>query len=167
VVVSMAIVATAASLQGAEITSAADMAVQLEPLLGEWARVFFAAGLLAAGLTSAITAPLAAAYATAGVLGWPRDLRDRRLRAVWMAVLGAGLVFSAIGVRPVPAIVFAQVANGVLLPAVAVFLLVAANDRARMGAQANGPVLNALGVLVVLVTVVLGGLAVGRALGVV
>ena len=167
VVASCAIVVTAAPLQGGEVASAADMAVQLEPLLGEWARVFFAAGLLAAGLTSAITAPLAAAYATAGVLGWPRDLRDRRLRAVWMAVLGAGLVFSAIGVRPVPAIVFAQVANGVLLPAVAVFLLVAANDRARMGAQANGPVLNALGVLVVLVTVVLGGLAVGRALGVV
>ena len=55
------------------IGNAADMAVQLEPLLGPWARVFFAAGLLAAGLTSAITAPLAAAYATAGALGWPTD----------------------------------------------------------------------------------------------
>lgn len=166
-VVSMAIVATAASLRGAEIANAADMAVQLEPLLGDWARVFFAAGLLAAGLTSAITAPLAAAYATAGALGWPRDLRDRRLRAVWMIVLGAGLVSSATGIRPVPAILFAQVANGVLLPAVAAFLLVAANDRTRMGAHANGLGLNLLGGAVVLVTLVLGGLAVGRGLGVV
>jgi manganese transport protein len=143
------------------------MAVQLEPLLGDWARVFFAAGLLAAGLTSVIAAPLAAACATAGVLGWPRDLRDRRVKGIWMTLLGAGLLFSPIGVRPVPAIVFGQVANGVLLPAIAIFLLLAANDRARMGERANGPVLNVLGALVVLMTLVLGGLAVGRALGVV
>src|SRR5690606_6429983 len=139
----------------------------LEPLLGEWARMFFAAGLLAAGLTSAITAPLAAAYATAGALGWSRDLKDRRVRAVWMIVLGAGLVFSATGVRPVPAILLARMANGVLRPAVGVFLLGAANDRARRGAHANGIGLNVLGGAVVRVTLVLGGLAVGRAVGVV
>src|SRR5690606_34701337 len=109
-VVSMAIVATAASLRGAEIANAADMAVQLEPLLGEWARVFFAAGLLAAGSTSAITAPLAAAYATAGALGWSRDLKDRRVPAVRMSVLGAELVVSATGVRPAPAGRFAELA---------------------------------------------------------
>ena len=43
--------------------SAANMAVQLEPLLGGMAHYFFAIGLCAAGLTSAITAPLAGAYA--------------------------------------------------------------------------------------------------------
>jgi len=166
-VVTLAIVATsAAALAGqGQITGAHDMARQLEPLLGSWARVFFATGLLAAGLTSAITAPLAAAYATAGALGWPRDLRDRRLRAVWMLVLGAGAAFAATGIQPVPAILFAQVANGVLLPAIAVFLLLAVNDRARMGEHANGPVANVLGGIVVLTTMVLGALAVWRALG--
>lgn len=167
-IVSMAIVATAAAAlggTGTEIANAADMATQLEPLLGRWARVFFAAGLFAAGLTSAITAPLAAAYATAGALGWPRDLRDRRLRAVWIVVLGTGAVFGAAGIRPVPAILFAQVANGILLPAIAVFLLVAVNDRRRMGEWANGPLANAFGGAVVLVAVGLGGWAVWRALG--
>jgi manganese transport protein len=163
--VSMAIVATSAALRGAEITSAAEMAVQLEPLLGRWARAFFGAGLLAAGLTSAVTAPLAAAYAAAGAMGWPRDLRDRRLRAVWVLVLGVGFGFAAAGVRPVPAILFAQVANGILLPAVAVFLLVAVNDRRWMGERANGPWLNVLGALVVLTTMVLGGRAILGALG--
>src|SRR5690606_19871222 len=113
---------------GGSVTGAADMAEQLEPLLGRWARLFFATGLLAAGLTSSITAPLAAAYAAAGALGWPRDLRDRRLRMVWGAVILTGVAFALSGVRPVPAILFAQVANGVLLPAIAVFLLLAAND---------------------------------------
>ncbi|HUG39463.1 MAG TPA: Nramp family divalent metal transporter [Longimicrobiales bacterium] len=160
--VSMAIVATAAVALGstagadAAIGSAADMAVALEPLLGSWARVLFAVGLLAAGLTSAITAPLAAAYATAGALGWPRDLSAPRFRAVWMAVLAAGIVFAALGASPVPVILFAQVANGLLLPAIAVFLLLAVNDRRWMGDRANGPVLNGAGVLVVVVALVLG-----------
>ncbi len=162
--VSMAIVATSAVAASSGVESAADMAVQLEPVLGTWARAFFAAGLLAAGLTSAITAPLAAAYATAGALGWPRDLSDRRLRAVWMLVLASGAFFAASGIRPISAILFAQVANGVLLPAVAAFLLVAANDRDAMGRWRNGLALNLLGGLVVLVTLVLGLRAVWTAL---
>ncbi|HEX7051396.1 MAG TPA: Nramp family divalent metal transporter [Longimicrobiales bacterium] len=164
-VVSVAIVVTSAVAQGGEPADAAAMAVQLDPLLGSWARIAFALGLLAAGLSSAITAPLAAAYATAGALGWPRDLRDRRLRGVWLTVVLAGALSAISGVRPIQAILFAQVANGVLLPAVAVFLLLAANDRRRMGRWANGPVLNIIGAVVVLVTLVLGAKAVIAALG--
>ncbi|MFO7894715.1 MAG: Nramp family divalent metal transporter [Longimicrobiales bacterium] len=165
--VSMAIVSTSAAMvsRDADIASAADMAVQLEPLLGAWARYFFAAGLLAAGLTSAITAPLAAAYATAGALGWPRDLKDPRLRWVWMAVLTAGIVFAGLGVRPVPAILFAQVANGVLLPAIAVFLLLAVNDRRWMGEKVNGAFANVAGAVVVIVALGLGFRALFSALG--
>jgi manganese transport protein len=57
------------------------------------------------------------------------------------------------------------VANGILLPAIAVFLLVAVNDRRRMGDHVNGPVRNAVGALIVLTTVVLGAFAIWRALG--
>ncbi|MFW6079368.1 MAG: NRAMP family divalent metal transporter, partial [Gemmatimonadota bacterium] len=167
-VVTAAIVVTSAAMRAegaaAGVSDAAEMAVQLEPLLGSRARILFAIGLLAAGVTSATTAPLAAAYATAGALGWPRDLRHPRSRLVWIAVLGAGVLFALTGVRPVPAILFAQVANGVLLPAIAVFLILAANDRRWMGRWANGPVLNALGGLVVLVALVLGVRAVLGAL---
>lgn len=158
--VSMAIVATSAAMAqragGVAITGAADMALQLEPLLGAGARVFFAIGLLAAGLTSAITAPLAAAYATAGALDWPRDLTDRRLRGVWMTVLAAGILFAGLGVRPVPAILFAQVANGILLPAIAIFLLLGVNDRRWMGDRANGLPMNVAGGAVVVVALGLG-----------
>lgn len=166
-VVSMAIVATAAAslVGGSQIASAADMAVQLEPMLGAWARVFFAAGLVAAGFTSTITAPLAAAWATAGALGWERDLRATRVRAVWIIVLGTGALFAATGIRPVPAILFAQVANGVLLPAIALFLLLAVNDSPRMGRWRNGIAMNVAGGIVVLVALGLGGWAVYRALG--
>jgi manganese transport protein len=174
-IISMAIVVTAAAAlpDGGAVTSASQMAGQLEPLLGPLGRVFFAAGLFAAGMTSAITAPLAASYAVAGALGWPRDLRDRRLRMVWGGVLLAGVPFAIAGTRPtiplgfgeVSVIVFAQVANGILLPAVAVFLLLAVNDRARMRGRANGVVLNVLGAAVVLVTIIIGASAIWRALG--
>jgi Mn2+/Fe2+ NRAMP family transporter len=166
--VSMAILLTAAgTLAGGDgdVTGAADMARALEPILGDWAGTAFAVGLFAAGMTSAITAPLAAAYAVAGALGWERDLRAPRLRAVWGAVLGVGVLLAVLGVRPVPAIVFAQAANGILLPAIAVFLLVAVNDRALMGARANGRWANLVGGTVVLVATVLGGRAILSVLG--
>ena len=165
--VSMAIVVTAAGTLGGgeEVTSAADMARQLEPTLGAWAGAFFALGLFAAGMTSAVTAPLAAAWATAGALGWPLDLRARRVRLVWIAVLAAGVAFAVTGIRPVPAILFAQVANGVLLPAVAAFLLVAVNDRRAMGGRRNGPLANAVGILVLLVSLLLGVRGILAALG--
>ena len=161
---SMAVVVTAAAAGPGTVSDAGDMAVQLEPLLGSWARAFFAAGLLAAGLTSAVTAPLAAAWAAAGALGWEPDLSAPRLRLVWGLVIVAGAGFAAAGVRPVPAILFAQVANGLLLPAVAGFLLLVANDRSRMGRWRNGLALNLAGAGVLLVTVVLGWRAVAGAL---
>jgi len=163
-IVSMAVVVTAAGAGTGRVRDAADMARQLQPLLGSWARVFFGAGLLAAGLTSAITAPLAAAWAACGVLGWEDDLRSPRFRAVWGLVLGAGVLFALLGVRPVPAILFAQAANGLLLPAVAVFLLVAVNDGRRMGRWRNGPVLNVAGAVVVGLAALLGFRALAGAL---
>jgi manganese transport protein len=170
--ISIAIVVTAAgALGGREITSASEMAGQLEPLLGSWARTFFTLGLFAAGMTSAITAPLAASYAVAGVFGWRRNLRDWRLRLVWGGVLLAGVPFAIAGTRPtiplgfgeVSVIMFAQIANGILLPAIAIFLLIAVNDRLRLGRHVNGGLQNVIAGIVVLLTIALGVSAIYRA----
>lgn len=157
--ITAAIVATAAAAffaQGAEITDGATMAAQLEPLLGPAAKYAFAVGLLAAGLTSTITAPLATAYAVSGVLGWERDLAGWRFRAVWIAVLLLGTALAALGQNPVAIILLAQAANGILLPVIAIFLLVVMNRRDLLREYTNGPVTNVLGVLVVLIASGLG-----------
>jgi manganese transport protein len=167
--VSVAVVVTAAgTIHGTDtaITGAAEMAPQLEPLLGRWAGVFFAVGFFAAGMTSSITAPLAAAYATAGAAGWGVDLRSPRFRAVWGGVIGVGALSAASGVRPVEAILFAQVANGILLPCIAAFLLLAVNDVRWMGDHRNRSLPNLLGAAVFVVTVLLGGRALLSAVGV-
>jgi Mn2+/Fe2+ NRAMP family transporter len=132
------------------------MAQQLEPLLGAQAKYFFAAGLFAAGLSSAVTAPLAAAYAVCGALGWSRDLRATRFRLIWFTVLASGTLFAALGTKPLVAILFAQAANGFLLPICAIFLLVVMNRRELLGDYRNSRLVNVLGIAVVSVTVGLG-----------
>jgi NRAMP (natural resistance-associated macrophage protein)-like metal ion transporter len=150
------VTAAAAFPVGTEIENVGTMAEQIEPLVGTHAKVLFSIGLFAAGFTSATTAPLAGAYATAGALGWDTDLKSTRFRAVWGSILLVGVVFSAMGYSPVQAIVFAQVANGVLLPIVAIFLIYVMNDGDILGKYTNSTVQNALGAVVTLVATWLG-----------
>jgi Mn2+/Fe2+ NRAMP family transporter len=144
----------------------------LRTRLGGWSEGLFAYGLQAAGLSSAITAPLAAAVAARSLLsgesgeGPAWGIRSWRFRGVWLFVLLVGVCFGLAEVRPIPAIVLAQALNGVLLPFVAVFLLLAVNDPRLMGREGvNGWLSNTALGLVVLVTVVLGGLSLWGALG--
>ena len=171
--ITLAVVTTAAqaffvggSGAASGISNAASMARQLQPTLGAFAQEFFALGLLAAGLTSAITAPLAAAYATCGALGWPRDMKSGRFRAVWGTILALGTALAATGKKPVAAILFAQAANGILLPITAVFLLFVMNRRDLLGEHVNGRGANLAGFAVVLVATGLGGFQLLRVLGV-
>ncbi|WP_205743151.1 Nramp family divalent metal transporter [Halioglobus maricola] len=158
--ITLAILTTAAAAffgSGMAI-SAANIAVQLEPLLGSASRYFFALGLFAAGLSSAVAAPLAAAYAVSGAMGWDTSLASWKFRSIWLAVLLCGTFFAVIGTKPLAAILFAQAANGFLLPVCAIFLLLMVNRKAAMGEYCNRLWSNLLGAIVVLVTLGLGGL---------
>ncbi|KQC33322.1 manganese transporter [Nonlabens sp. YIK11] len=163
--VSMAIIIGASGLQGQEINSPADLARSLEPVYGTFSTTIFAIGIIAAGITSAITAPLAAAYVVQGCLGWNRDLRNWRFRMVWMLVLGTGVLFASIGFKPIQVITFAQVANGLLLPIMAVILLWLVNTNI-LGTYKNNIFLNILALAVVLVTLFLGGKTIASVAGI-
>lgn len=159
--ITVAILATGASAffaRGDTVEDAVDMARQLEPILGSGAEFLFGLGFMAAGLTSAITAPLGAAYAVCGVLGWGRDLRSWRFRAVWMTVVVVGTLFTILGTKPVAVILITQYAAGLTLPVLAVFLIIVMNRREFLREHINGTLPNVLGVLVVLGVVVLGAL---------
>ncbi len=137
--------------------------------LGPWARTGVGIGLLAAGVSSAVTAPLAAALTARGLFGVPGDPQWQadgwRFRAVWAGILLVGLGFGLADIRPAPAILAAQAFNGALLPLVALFLLAAMNDAAALGGHANGLLANAFGMLVVGVATMLGLTALTRAAG--
>jgi NRAMP (natural resistance-associated macrophage protein)-like metal ion transporter len=168
--ISMSIVITSAAAfmgTGTEIKNAGDMAFQLQPLLGNWAKVFMAFGLFAAGVSSAVTAPLAAAYAAAGILGWKKDFKDKKFKAVWIFILLIGIVFSAIGFKPIQAIIFAQITNGILLPIIAVYLLWIMNSKKILGDYRNKLLSNIIGFIVVLVAIGLGLRSILNVLGVI
>ncbi|MFQ5528014.1 MAG: NRAMP family divalent metal transporter [Thermoanaerobaculia bacterium] len=170
-VISMAVLVVGAALAGPfSFEALADVLVER---LGSRARTLFGAGLFAAGLSSAVTAPLAAAVTARSLFGHKRGEawsdRSWRFRSVWAGVLAVGLVFGVSGIRAVPVIIVAQALNGVLLPVVAVFLLVAVNDRKLMSESTNHLFSNLTMSLVTLVTMLLGAANVlkagARALG--
>ncbi len=160
------LVTAAASLfaSGLAIRSGADLAAAIEPAYGPVARYLVGIGLLAAGLSSAITAPMAAAYAVCELSGQPP--RGRLFRIVAITVLATGAGIALMGFNPLTVILTAQVANGILLPAVAAFLLVAMNRRSLLGEHVNTPLQNLLGGAVLFVTIGLGARLILRASGV-
>ena len=155
--ISILIVITAASSQQdlVEVRSAKDLAVQLEPLFGEYARWFMGIGLMAAGISSALTAPLAAAYAAKGLFSWPDDEKDIRFRAVWMLILLIGILVSVTQIERVLIIKFAQITNALLLPFIAIYLLAISNSKKILGPYTNSWVSNVLGALVIVTTLIL------------
>ncbi len=154
--VSMCIIIAAAAIQSSDVNSAADLAKGLEPLFGAFSKYFLAIGLFAAGITSAITAPLAAAYVACGCLGWETNLKSNQFRIVWILILLLGVLSSASGVKSIEIIKFAQVANGMLLPIIAGFLIWIVNKKSILGAYRNTTKQNILGIIILAITLFLG-----------
>ena len=150
--VSMAIIIVAgANLQGAEIANGADMALAVEPILGSWSKWFIAIGLLAAGFSSAITAPLAAAFATTGALGMEKNMKSNKFRAIWLIVIVIGAVIAVVlGASPTELILVAQAANAIILPLIAFFVIYCVNSKS-MGKYKNGIISNILGIVIIVV----------------
>jgi len=155
-VISIAIIICAVAITTTEITGAEDLAMGLEPLFGIYAKYFLAVGLFAAGITSAITAPLAAAYVAQECFNWEYDLKSRKFRSIWIVILVLGVIFSSTGFKPIEVIKFAQVANGILLPIIAGFLLWVMNRSSVLGKYRNTKFQNILGLIIVIITLVLG-----------
>jgi len=143
--VSMAVLLCAIPLAGTTLNNAGDLARGLEPLLGAYARNFLGVGLFAAGLTSAITAPLAAGYVAAGCFGWDNSMRSAKFRMVWAVVLILGVASSFLKIKPLEIIQFAQIANGLLLPLIAGILLWVMNQENLLGKYRNSFWQNLLG----------------------
>ncbi len=155
--ISMAIVITSATtlFGSGGVSNMSDMAVQLEPLLGSWAKYFLATGLFAAGISSSITAPLAAAYTAKGIFGWSNDSKSLPFRLVWIFILVVGTIFSMVGYRPIEVIKIAQVANGILLPVIVFFLVYLCNKKILLGDYTNRMWQNLLAILVILISLII------------
>jgi NRAMP (natural resistance-associated macrophage protein)-like metal ion transporter len=158
------IVACAATLYANghhDINSAADAAQALRPLAGEYAYLLFAAGLFNASLFAASILPISTAYAVCEGLGFESGL-DKKFHEApvfyWLytllIVLGAGVLL----IPRLPLVyisVLSQVANGIVLPFVLIFMLMLTNDRELMGEHTNSRFFNVVAWATVVVTIVL------------
>ena len=168
--IAVLIVSTAsASLfaKGISVNSANEMAIQFEPLFGSWAKYLMGIGLLAAGLSSAITAPLATAYALSDISQLTGEAKLRAFRWISLSVLIIGAGFALADIKPIKIILLAQFANGLLLPIITGFLLFAMNHRDLLGDYANSRTANILGAAVFIFTAFLGLRVIGKVMGLV
>lgn len=138
--VSLSIIVCAAALQGQSIQSTTDLGQALAPLYGDFAPILMALGFFAAGITSAITAPMAAAFVVCECFKWKTD--SVGYKSVALLVLICGVLFSSLQIRPIEVIRFAQITNGILLPVVGFFILLLVNDTKVMRGNTSGMVLN-------------------------
>lgn len=163
--VSMAIIITAAAIPRDDVTNVMDLVLGLKPLFGDTARYFMGIGLFAAGITSSITAPLAAAYVANSCFGWKASMKDWRFRLVWMLILIIGVLFLSFDFKPIEIIQFAQIANGILLPVMAILLVWMVNRSRVMGAYKNNLFQNLMAYFIVAVSLSLGMRSILKVLG--
>lgn len=154
--VSMSIIIAAAAINGESVKNAVDLAKGLEPLYGSFATYFLGVGLFSAGITSAITAPLAAAYVANSCFDWNVNLKNIKFRLVWIFILLLGVLFSSLQFSPIEIIKFAQVANGILLPVIALFLLWVVNKTTVLGNYKNNLAQNIVPGIIIIITIILG-----------
>lgn len=132
----------------------------LKDKIGNWAGYGFALGLFAAGFTSSITAPLAAAITVKSVikkLSRTENQAKWYFRGTWLSVLSIGTLFSFLKYQPDVLIVMAQAINGLILPFVAFYLYIILNDRSLLGKKfINAPWYNMITLMVIAVTIFLG-----------
>jgi Mn2+/Fe2+ NRAMP family transporter len=141
-IISLSIIICAAALEGQTIESVADLGLALTPLYGQFATILMSLGLFAAGITSAITAPMAAAFVVCECFGWRSNSWGYKSAA--LLVLLCGVLFSSMQIKPIEIIRFAQITNGILLPVVGLFIIVLINNSKLMRGQTANIGLNIL-----------------------
>jgi NRAMP (natural resistance-associated macrophage protein)-like metal ion transporter len=154
-----------------EIHDAADAALALGPLAGKAATLVFAFGLCNASLFSASIIPLSTAYCVCEGLGVESGLNKRFHEApafYWLYT--ALIVIAALTVivlkeeLQIPLILLSQVANGLLLPFVLIFMLRLINRADLMGVYRNTRTFNIIAWTTSVIMIILTGLWLGSML---
>jgi NRAMP (natural resistance-associated macrophage protein)-like metal ion transporter len=143
------IISTASALyvHHQNITTAADAARSLEPLLGPVAKYLFAVGLIGAGLVAIPVLLASTSYAVAGTFGWPAGLSKKpwQNEGFYLILTGAlviSLALALLRLDPIKLIFWANVLNGVLAPILVVYLFVIGNNHKIMQKNRLGFITN-------------------------
>ena len=144
-----------------QVNSASDVAVALKPLVGKFASLLFALGLLNAAVFTASILPLSTAYYVCEAFGFERGIDlpfggAKIFYSLYLALIAIGSAIVIIPGAPLLAIIFySQVLNGALLPVVLVLMLLLVNNKRLMGRFTNNAAFNAVAWATVVVVAIL------------
>ena len=129
---------------GIVIDDLSQAAATLEPMLGSAARIIFALALLFAGLSSSVTAGMAAGTISAGLADEPYDIHDRHSSLGVIGTFVAAVVVIFFVSDPFQGLVWSQALLSLQLPITIFTQIWLTSSRKVMGTYANGPWLKAL-----------------------
>lgn len=158
--ISITILLTGTAISGSFTFEA--LALALSERLGTWAYALLGIGLFGAGISSTLTAALAASITAQSLLSRPGfdqkwNEQNLRFRSVWMGVLLIGILFGMLNFQPVPVIILAQALNGIILPVIAIILfLLINNSRIIKHQHQNKLIYNIITAIVVYLSVLIG-----------
>jgi len=159
--------------KGIVIALASDAAIALTPLVGHYATILFAIGLLSASFLAACVLPLTAGYSICEAFGWEAGV-DRKFSEApafigiytFVIFVGAAIILIP-GANLIAVMILSQVINGMMLPFLLIFMMIIINDKRIMGEYTNGRIYNGIAWVTIGSAIALtGALLVLTALGV-
>ena len=147
VFIMFSIMATSAATLNAQgltqVSSAADAALALKPIAGEFASLLFLLGILGVGMLSIPVLAGATAYAVAETFGWREslELKPRQAKAFYGVIVVSMLVallLNLAGIEPVHFLILAATLNGLSAPILMVIVWFLARDKNLLGQWASG-----------------------------
>jgi Mn2+/Fe2+ NRAMP family transporter len=161
-ILSLAIMAGATLVfapRGIEVETLPQVALPVAFALGKVALALLLLGMFAATFGAAIETAMSASYTVAQYLGWQwgKYVRPREAARFHLLVLVAILLalgFALTGVDPVKVTEYSIVLSAAALPLTYFPILLIANDRDYLGDRTNGPFLNAIAFVYLVILVV-------------
>jgi NRAMP (natural resistance-associated macrophage protein)-like metal ion transporter len=144
------IVATATTLHGKPINSAADAAAALKPIAGQWSAALFALGFIGTGMLATPVLAGSGAAGMAGLLGkrWGFS-RSPRKAPVFYGLVATGTIggtlLSVFTHNPITLLVIVAIINGIAAAPFLLLVMLIARDRQLMGEHRNGKLATIIG----------------------
>jgi NRAMP (natural resistance-associated macrophage protein)-like metal ion transporter len=146
---------------GVRVDTASEAALALKPLAGKYCSALFAFGLLNASLFAASILPLSTSFLVCEGMGWETGVNKKFSEAPQFYGLYSLLIFLGAGIILLPKIplfsvmYISQIVNGVVLPAILVFMLVLINNKKLMGEHVNNKGYNIISCITIVALIIL------------
>ena len=120
------------------IDSAAQAAMALKPLAGNFAYLLFTVGIFGVGLLSVPVLAGSSAYAMSEILGWKEGLNRKFNKAkgfygIIIISMFVGLGINFIGINPIRALYYAAIVNGLASPLLMYYIFKIGRNKKIMG----------------------------------